>query len=297
MTNSQSNLLANLPLLDLASATETGAHANLDWPLAKHDSSASQVNSQTLGIRTWKVDQSLESAGGIQKLIDSGQAVYAVEARCLFTAWCELFLGDTNSNQVTVNAPENMTRGNVFLCPGVLTLEDCELETEDLHPIQRPADGAPISVPAGYWLVLGRPLPVQSSERDSMVFFVVDESLQDKQMRIASDNQVDDVRFKVSLSKKAHSQIMNDSALRWGCHLAAMAMLPYTEEYEVEEIDGVPSVPGSSIGQRLADQLHAVDIPLWDIKEDWDPALALCALLEIPAPSSNLYENEDEDEG
>ncbi|HCB34856.1 MAG TPA: hypothetical protein DEP69_06895 [Acidimicrobiaceae bacterium] len=282
-------------MLDMASATETGASMNLDWPDGNHSSIATPVDTGEPDTRAWEVEQTLVGARGIERLLADGKAAFAVEVRCLQTAWCQVFVGEVGAANVLTTVEEHTTRGDINLCPGVITLERCELDTDDLHAVLRPDGGKPIDAGPGRWLVLGRPIRVRASDRDAMVSFDEDPNLADGRMRIAVVT-TDDTRFQVLLSKQTmQRQIRDEPMLQWACWLAAMAMLPYTEAYKIEERDdGTPHVPDSSLGQALADRLHARGITLWDNPDYWDPAQALTnsGLLEIPAPTDRSHSAE-----
>lgn len=288
MTPDSSQLFDKVPILDKTSSTETGAEQNLDWPRGEHNSTAKHVNTDEI-VKTWEIEQTLSGLSGIAELLVAGKAAFSVEARCLATAWCELFVAEKGAQNVHLGVPVDDTRGAVSLHPGVLTLEDCELATDDLHPIHQSIDQTTIPIAAGHWLILGQAITIQATDKEAMVSFEGDENLHKGQMEI-EQRRTDDMRFVVKVPQATfETRIQHDPVLRWGCWLAVLAMLPYVKDYEIVDDVGVnTNVPGSRIGQDLANKLQYHDIPLWNDEEHWDPSkvitIALMRFPDMPQP-------------
>lgn len=272
-----------IPVLDKLSSPETGADQNLDWLDGEHTSRADPSSNTEEATKTWEVSQTLTELAAITGLLNDGTAVYAVEARCLGTSWCQLFVAERGAKTVHVRIPVDNTRGEVSLCPGVLTLKDCELATGGLHPIHQFDDKATLPVAAGHWLILGQAIPIQASDKESMLTFEVDKDLPKDHMRIEPRARDDDTRFVVKVTQDVMTnRLDSDLVLQWGCGLAVLAMLPYIDAYKIEDNDSNITVPSSRIGQDLANQLQSHGIPLWDQEDEWDPARAMTFLLPLP---------------
>ncbi len=258
-------VMKQAPTLDL-----TGSELNWDWEHAEYTAEAHRM-----APRKYRVQHSLENAEPLSELIEAGQAAWAVEVRCPQTVYSETTMSGS-LGQTTVMIPSGQTISPVDLWPGVVAVQDCMLRTDGLTSIWRTEQEIPVS--KGWWLARHIPLAVNEA-RGSIIAFRPDENLERGSLSIVADTGSGDFRFIIKLHPDQVVRI-DDPVFQVTALAAAMAMLPYQDDVEIEN----DHVPGSRMGTDLLGKLENAGVPLWNTGHDWDPMQAATALLALPLP-------------
>lgn len=254
-------LLSTSPIHDLRSGEPT-----LDWPFAVYEAEASG------GGGSWRIEHRLEGADGIHDLINAGSAAWAAEVRCPRTLYS--YLARSSSNVTMVQFDNSHTRDPVFVVPGVIVLEDCDLSTVGTAAIWQRA-GTHVRVSCGAWLVRGR--AQKADVTSSLLLFVPDDALDDHELRIGPYTDQDgNTRIRISMSSKQLPHTADEAfvAQAWQ---AAMSYLPSCDAFHIGEDDQ----PSSVYGRELVAKLGC--LPLWN-DPSWDPLKAATSLLGMPLP-------------
>ena len=276
-----------VPLLDLSVAgTLRSGVQSRHWPKGDFAAQFDKIGQNGRGAAGFTASGfKLVGAAGIADLLERSDARYAVEVRCPQTAWAKTYTAATGSSTVSCDIPAGITRGRLWLWPGVVTVADAQMPTGDLHPLLRTARNGEtrrsVQVPAGVWLVIGRPHKANLDRGgDSMVVFDFEEGIKRGEATIRKVNDGGDARFHITLSTKQRERADRDETLHWAAQAVALAMLPYQHEYDItNDHNEDPHVTGSRLGNELARRLTNADIPLWNNKTDWDPLRALTRVL------------------
>ncbi|MYC83256.1 MAG: hypothetical protein F4X19_14355 [Acidobacteria bacterium] len=258
-------VMKQAPTLDL-----TGSELNWDWEHAEYRAEANRM-----APWKYKVQHSLENAEPLSELIEAGQAAWAVEVRCPQTVYSETTMSGS-LGQTTVMIPSGQTISPVDLWPGVVAVQDCMLRTDGLTSIWRTEREIPVS--KGWWLARHIPLAINEA-RGSIIAFRPDKNLERGSLSIVADTGSGDFRFIVKLHPDQVVRI-DDPVFQVTTLAAALAMLPYQEDMEIEN----DLVPGSRMGTDLLGKLENAGVPLWNTERDWDPMLAATELLALPLP-------------
>ena len=262
-------LLSTAPILDL----RTG-EPNLDWPSATYVAEASG------GGGSWRIQHRLDGAEAIHDLINAGAAAWAAEVRCPRTLYSHL--AQSSSDLTRVEFDDLQTREPVFVVPGVIALEDCNLSTVGTAAIWQRA-GTHVPVDRGTWLVRGR--AQKADVTSSLLLFVADGTLDDHELRIRPYTDQDgNTRLRIRMPSKQLPRTREEAFIAQAWQ-AAMAYLPSCDAFRIEE-DGEP---GGVYGRELATKLG--HIPLWNDR-DWDPLMAATALLGMPLPVTDNDAND-----
>ncbi|GEM_PF-3363092 len=282
-------LLVSIPMLD---QTSDAFECSNDWPDAFYEAKVKPDTAHP-GQLGWIVQHTLKDAPGIEALLASGHAKWAVEYRCAET----MQLGAETSRPNILNdqsAVIGTTRialnesdigdGTLYLWPGVITVNECDLNAKHAHWGQ-----SLISVGAGRWLVRGSPVKAEH-QGNSPIIFRPDNNIVGGKVTITTDSTGQDTRFiiranpdRIDLLKDAKTGAL------LGCWATALAMLPYQDAYKIERDDaGDVSVPECELGNTIITKLRFLDpeLPLWDEVAEWDPMSAATLMLELPEPPS-----------
>lgn len=277
-----------IPLLDLsvAGALRSGVQSQ-HWPDGSFSADFTRNGLGSSGFTATGFE--VTGAAGIKKLLNQGDARPAVEVRCHQTAWAETYIAEPGSSTVRCSPPAGMARGRLWLWPGIVAVADALMPTDGLHPLLKtdhagnPLPGIPVK--KGHWLAIGRPHEGRlNRDGEYMVVFKFREHVKHGEATIQKVNDTGDAKFHVTLSREQRGRADRDEMLHWAAQAVAFAMLPQQTEYTIEHENGEATVPGSRMGQQLADRLTAAGIPLWDSKTDWDPLRALTAAAGDEAP-------------
>ena len=254
-------LLSTAPVLDLRSG-----EPNLDWPSATYEAEASG------GGGSWRIQHRLDGADAIHDLINAGAAAWAAEVRCPRTLYSHL--AHSSNDMTRVQFDDSQTREPVFVVPGVVALQDCNLSTVGAAAIWQRA-GAYVQVDRGTWLVRGR--AQKADVTSSLLLFVADDTLDDQQLRIGPyPDQDGNTRLRISMPSKQLPRTSEETFIAQAWQ-AAMAYLPGCDDFEIKEDEE----PAGVYGQELIAKLG--NIPVWS-DPDWDPLLAATSLLGMPLP-------------
>ena len=113
-------IVASIPVIDNTSDTQ---EQSCDWPQASYE-----VKVETMpGQYSWRATHVLRGAPGIQALIKTGQAIWAVETRCTDTMHIAMHTSVKPCTDIQVQGSD-FIGGELYLWPGVLVVENCELD-------------------------------------------------------------------------------------------------------------------------------------------------------------------------
>ena len=250
-----------------------------DWPDACHESQAEP--SDDAG---WVVTQELSGAPGVEALLDSGGARYAVEARCAHSMYSRSATSKESTTKIEV--PLTLT-GNamLYLWPGVVTVEDCELDTAG----SAWGDGR-VTVAKGRWLVRGAPLEAKSPGSSPLVFRPDKDMKPAGRVDIATETGGGDTRIVVKAHPDRIARLHADDAALMACYATALSLIAYDPDnkgpvYTIsrDETTDAPTVEGSWLGDALVRRLADKGVPLWD-DDGWDPMRAASAFVPLEPP-------------
>ena len=242
-----------------------------DWPDASYSAQA-----EPNGVSGWTVTHELVGTPGVEALLASGAARYAVEARCAHSLYLS---SETSAEAATIIAVDVALTGwaLIYLWPGVVTVEDCQLDTAGS------AWGASfVPVAKGRWLARGAPLDVESGFAAPLVFRPAKDIKPKGRVAIAAEAAGGDTRFVVKARPGRIARLHDDPVALMACWATALAMIAHDSNYKITEESAGPIVEGSQMGDSLVRRLHAEGIPLWN-DDAWDPMLAASAFVPLQA--------------
>ena len=272
-------LLQSIPMYD---ATSDIHEPSCDWPGASYEVEV-EPGSKNM---SWNVVHSLNGAPGVKALLSSGEAEWAVEARCAESLYLCVATSTIYRTQITVE-PGNIGAASLHLWPGVVAVKDCLLDpSETAWGIDR------IPVGRGRWLVRGAPMLVEHDEYSPLVFRPHEKLDPEGRVAITPEESGQDIRFVVKARGDRIQLLSHHEPALMACWATALAMLPTVNEYKVtfDEL-GSPKVEGSQIGDLLVRRLIAENMPLWNDRDEWDPMLA--ASIFIPLQAKTGTDEED----
>ena len=242
------------------------------------------------GECSWTAKHELSGAPGVQSLLASGEAEWAVEVRCAFALHVDVLTSSSPEHDVQVDPAVVGTHSEIWLWPGVIvTAEHCLLDATDT------AWNTKIQVGQGRWLVRDAPVKPKHGQR-SMLQFSGRAMDPEEQVGIILEERDGDYFFKISANHDRIAQLQSGDALI-GCWATALAMLPLDECFEIEEMDGQWRVPGSQNAEAVMRVLEEKEIQLWGPgekqKREWDPMAAATAFLPL---NLRLTTGADDDE-
>lgn len=244
----------NLPQL-------TQDDSTMDWPGAWLESRV-ETMSGTAMVRI-----SMAGAYGLDELIASGDARWAVELRCPSTQLARIVKSSNTEFRAEWNASE--IDGDLFLLPGLVAVRDTILNPEGMDPLWGLAS---IPVPVGTWLARGRVHRARSLSQ-SLLSINLDENLRAGRMRVTPLLADGNLRFLVDLAPDLH-QRRTHRDVQIAALIAAFGHIPLFLR-EREDDEGVPMVL-----RELKERLRAEGVKAWD-EENFDPALAATAIEEF----------------
>ena len=262
--------LAAAPVLDA-----TGDEPSLDWPNAEYSVSVAGAGGQ------WRIQHHISGAAGITTLIEAGLAMFAAEARCPRTLFSELALSQQSTMEL--NFDESMTRQPVFVVPGVVAVDDCDLSTAEAAVIWR-RTGSTVPVKRGMWLVRGR--AVKEDLASSLLLIEIVGGLKDHEMSIGPyEDQDGNTRLRIRIPA-VQEQRLGQEAFIAQAWQTALAYLPSCEAFDLESDAETSNFFAVELEAKLS------GMPLWN-KEDragWDPVLAATRLRGMPLPAPHEAE-------
>lgn len=239
----------SLPLL-----LEDGSR--MDWPDAEYETEVKA----TTGRAT--VTHRLAKAPVLERLIERGDAVWAVEIRCPKTLLAEIETS-VETRQVAEWDADDVD-GDVFIMPGLLATRELPLSVAGLSSVYEGVQE--LRIPPGYWLAKGETWRA-SALMESMLTFRRKEDLEKGRMEVAADHGGGQLRFIVEMAPDVYEH-RDIRAVRIAALVGVCAQFPREfgcggEEDEIR------------LAQMLRDRLeHArPGVPLWDEPDNYDPAL------------------------
>lgn len=235
---------------------------SLDWPDAGYRVEVKVTASSAV------VEHTLLAAPALSRLIEDGNAEWAVELRCPKT----LFSTMTYHNQATANVHWDATDvdGEMYLLPGLVSVRAFELPTEGLSDVW---GLAPIQIQPGSWLVRGD-VRSANSLASSLLSFHVESDLDEGAMRVRPDTGNGDIHFNVFVSAGLLGACRTDRNVQMAALIAALARLPNLDQDDPQAEDPVLQYPSL---QRVHDRLREQGVTTW-LEDDFDPARAATAL-------------------
>lgn len=268
-------LIESIPIYD---DTSEQHDSSSDWPDCEYSAVVT-----TAPDGGWIVKHQLSGAPGIEALIQSGCAQYAVEKRIVEALHSALETSGEDDQRVGDDAALG---GSMWLWPGVVTIRDCDF---DVSGSAWPEGVIPVS--AGRWLVRGAPVRVEDSGRSLLRLQYEDEAPEGRAtIRVESADQ--DICVVIRARRDLIDEIRHNPPALTACWATALAMLRGNQTFAITDEDGIKKVEGSANGYALLRDLEAHDVPLWDDEEAWDPMLA--ATVRLPL-STTAGPTDDED--
>lgn len=268
-------LIESIPIYD---DTSEQHDSSSDWPDCEYSAVVS-----TAPDGGWIVKHQLSGAPGVEALIQSGCAQYAVEKRIVEALHSALETSGGDDQRVGDDAGLG---GSMWLWPGVVTISDCDF---DVSGSAWPSGVIPVA--AGRWLVRGVPVRVEDSGRSLLRFQYEDEASEGRAtIRVESADQ--DFYIVIRSRRDLIDEMRHNPPVLTACWSTALAMLQCNQAFAITtDQDGVKKVEGSANGYALLRDLEAHDVPLWD-DEAWDPMLAATVRLPLLAMADPI---DDED--
>lgn len=265
-------LLRSIPTVD---DTDEIADQTRDWPLAEYHTEVEAVHGG------WRVAHRLTGAPGIESLIANGSAEFAV---CLQSNRTVLSKTYRTAAAVTdVRIPPDSLRGDFYMTPGVVTTGTSLLDCTDTDWTVL----SPIDVPAGRWLVKGRPTKITPKGFDPLRLRPNPDM--DPRDRFSVRYMFDsDVYFIVEAHPEYLDHIRHgDPVTLMLCWAAVMAMLPSIQECSLEIDDrGILCAPSSKMADALVRTLSDKGIAPWgdgegNTDDSWDPMAAASSWVKV----------------
>ena len=235
---------------------------SLDWPQASYHVEVLVTS------RSATVEQSLSGSPVLSELIDRGEAKWAVELRCPKTLYAKMTYHD--SSICKVEWDERVVDGDIFVLPGLVSVEPLTLPTDGLNDIW---GGDPIDIATGSWLVRGD-VRSANSLASSLLTFHIRKELERGAMQVRYDVSSGDIHFNVYVSEAMYETCRVDRNVQMAALIAALAQLPQMARQDPEAEEG--SIQYSSL-QKLHDLLSDSDVPTW-LDDNFDAAAAATAI-------------------
>lgn len=240
---------------------------SLDWPGASYE-----VGVELSGM-SGTVRHVLSGSPGIESLVASGDAAYAVEVRCPRTMTNRLECSSQASHAVALGTdghPEDL-----YLVPGIVALKDTQMNAAGLSDLVR--NGRPaVHVPAGWWIARGgeyrfNPLLM------SLLRFARDSagSLGPGMMSVSEATAPGSPYFRVTMGEALYAR-REERDVQMAALIAAFGAMPHSTMAEGSE--NADCLLAEALRQRLSES--SVSVPDWD-SEEFDPALAATSLEEF----------------
>ena len=281
-------LTRSAPCLDDTSDTHEQSG---DWPDGRY---ACEFQPESGQSSAWTARHELSGAGGVQALLDSGEAEWAVETRCALALHVSLTTDRNASHTVKVDPAVVGHYSDIRLWPGVVvTAERCHL-----NPAGTAWGDEPIEVARGRWLVRGAPVRASHDKR-SLLQFVSRVSVPATKVSSKVIDAEGDYFIQISAHPDRIEQLQTGEALI-GCWAAALALLPLHECFDIVEDEDGLSVPASQNANAVLQRLVAEGIPPWgpvnQQKSEWDPFEAATAFLPLELRQRAAPDAEDDDD-
>ena len=279
----RSNPIVSVPMID---GTSDIHEPSCDWPNAAYEATVTET-----AILEWNVKHDLQNAHGIQSLIDTKDAAWAVEVRCPYTLYIDTIVSETSEPYTTVRlSHDQVGTGTIFIWAGVLTTKDCFLNGSETS-----WEDDRIPVAAGQWLAREAPIQVEHQAASPLVFRPLQDISPESSVTISTEMFGQDMKFVIGAHPDRISQLKTMPSLL-GCWASALAMMPYQNEFDITETAlGEQIVRESDIGNLIAQRLLQANVPLWNEEANWDSMRAATIFLPLSLPPQDKEDGADND--
>ena len=241
--------------------------SRLDWRDSKYEPKV-----RVAGDRATIV-HSITGAPSLEHAIDKGLAKWAAEIRCPKTLLSRIELSSEPKHTVTWLRDE--LDGVSWVLPGLLAVQELQLETTELDPIWR---GESLRVPTGWWLARGTKRKVHTLAQ-SLVRFVKEEQLANGRMEIQSERGSGQLRFVARLAPDIWADIQFNRTLQVAALIGVCGHFP--------TVFGNDPAEEPAIAREIRHRLEDAEVPVWTEKEAYDPTLAATVIEPFyPTPDS-----------
>lgn len=293
------HLTDSVPVVDDAVAEH---ERSWDWPGSVYEC---EIASAAGPGDTWTASHEISGAPGIETMLASGHAAWAVETRCAYA----LHVGLTtdphpgsspaapmqHEHPVSVDAAEVGRYSDLWLCPGVMVVKDGSW----LDPTGTAWGTEPLPVGRGRWLAKGRPVKASHGARSMLQFMPKPEMDHDGQVKLSRLQRDGDYCFQVAAHPDRIKRLQSGPPLIM-CWAAALAKFPLHEEFNIQsngQHDGW-TVPGSRNADAVMRVLLRDGVPLWgpdpEKAQEWDPMWAATAFLGLEKAPVGADAEEDD---
>ncbi len=287
-------LLSSLPMID---DTDDIADQSCDWPEARYTCTIEPNPADMSGV-LWVVKHSLSAAPGLNDLLTTGDAAYAVELICAQTMTTQLHTTPPGDTQTLIRGQPDDAPGEIWLHPGVITINTCSLDPAGTAW----ANGNPITIPAGRWLARAAPLRQVTEAYDPLVFRPLDNPTPEHKITIRWEPNSDDIQCVISARQDRIDTILAaGDAAKLACWATALALLPQLSECELhtDPVTGRRTAQNSKCATIIARILEDDDIELWcdddgETNPNWDPLAA--AAVWFPLAAHNPTPDDETDD-
>ena len=226
--------------------------SSLDWPEGKYEAKVGVAQAQA------SILHDLSGAPSLDRAVEKGFAKWAAEIRCPKTLLSRIELSREPKHTVKWQLGE--IDGVSWIVPGLLTVRDFELNSEDLSPFWK---GEILRVPPGWWLIRGTKRKVQTLAQ-SLLKFRVKKELGNGQMQIQPEEGSGQLRFVAYLAPDIWPERTNRT-LQIAALIGVCAHFPTTFVKDKEE--------EYAVAREIRDRLEMANVPVWT-EGGYDPALA-----------------------
>lgn len=227
-----------------------------------------------------RVTHQLDRAPSLERLIEDGHAVWAVELRSPKTLLSRIHTSAVREMEVRWDQGE--VDGLIYLLPGLIATADVQLDGQGLDDIW---SAALLDIPAGWWLVRGNVRRI-GTLREALLTFEEDGSLPPGAMKVAPDASEGRLRFVVSVASDIRPVVEHDRSMQVAGLVGACALFPAVFGPDVEE-------EHSALVGEIRDRLEAADVPDWNDPENYDPA-RVATVIEPFLVAASAVEADDE---
>ena len=173
-------------------------------------------------------------------------------------------------------------RGDVFLYPRVVATADCSVTCDPLMSDLLWPNGTAHVTP-GRFLAVHRPIAVRADGKGERSPYVVKAHPGVVPGRMRGPRIVSrdgDNEFWIEVNERDMPTVKSETIEPY-LLAVVFARLPSTKEWKIEREDSVRiRVPLSRVGEDIAWELDAAEVPLWD-EDGWDPMRAATHFVEV----------------
>ena len=228
--------------------------SRIDWPDAKYKPKV------TVAADRATIVHALAGAPSLEHAIDSGLAKWAAEIRCPKTLLSRIELSPEPKH--TLRWQSDLLDGDAWIIPGLLAVQELQLESEELGPFWR---GESLLVPPGWWLARGTKRKVHTLAQ-SLIRFAKEETLEKGRMQIEYEGGSGQPRFVARLAPDIWADIQSSRTLQVAALIGVCGHFPRVFGQDPDE--------ELAVAREIRERLEDADVPVWTDMENYDPALA-----------------------